>query len=175
MRRRLAIFSVIAATAALAMGGLGVVGAGADTNTGTIKIFDQTKNLPANEPKPNCEFTVEGLFFDAGEKVDVHIEGQGGPNVAGTGTFDETVTTDAEGAFSTSLITLPDGMYKANADDGEGGGDKNKVFTVGPCPPEVPVTPTQPTQPTQPTAPKAVTPPAAQAPSAVVAQPVFTG
>jgi hypothetical protein len=176
MRKRLAIFSVIGATmAALAVGGFGFLAtAGAQpSNEGTIKIFDGDKELPANDPKAGCDFTVRGIGFEANETdIVVTIEGQGGPNVAGSGSFAQTVNADANGDWSTSNIhNFPSGMYKANANDGEGGGDKNKVFRVE-CVPEVPTTEAPPVTTA---APKAVTPPAAQAPSAVVARPVFTG
>jgi hypothetical protein len=141
MRRMIGIFAVIAATmTALVVGGLGVIGAGAQTNHGTVKIFDGDKELPANDPKVCGPFTVQGLNFDAVEQVTVDIVGHGGPN-AGPGTFHGVFTTNQSGAFSSSPITLPEGMYKLDSEDGEGGGDKNKVFKVE-CPPEVP--PTQP-------------------------------
>ena len=40
MRRRLGIFSVVGMLTALAVGGFGVLGAGAQTNSGTVKTFD---------------------------------------------------------------------------------------------------------------------------------------
>jgi len=132
MRHKTGIVSVIAALAMATLSlGAGSVSAQTDpqTNTGTIKIFDGDKELPANDPKVCDAFTVQGLGFDATEDVRVTIVGQGGPE-AGTGSFDQTVVTDAEGSFATAPITLPGGMYLANADDGEGGGDKNKVFKV---------------------------------------------
>jgi hypothetical protein len=170
-RRRLGFFAVICGTLmALAVGGFGLVGAGAQTNTGTIKIFDATKDLPANEPKPNCPFLVVGENFDPNEEVTVDIEGQGGPN-SGPGEFHGVFTTDSSGFFQSSPITLPSGMYKANSEDGEGGGDKNKVFKVE-CPPEVPPTTAgPPTTAAAPPGPAAAPPGAAAAPAAPAARP----
>jgi hypothetical protein len=102
--------------------------AGAAGNSGTVKIFDGDKNLPANDPKVGCSFTVVGINFDAGEAVDVTIVGHGGE--AGAGTYTAVATTDGQGSFQTAAIGLTDGTYKLHADDGEGGGDKNKVFKV---------------------------------------------
>jgi hypothetical protein len=182
MRRRIGVLAVIgAACGALAVGGFGVLGAGAaPTNQGTIKIFDGDKELPANDPKADCGFTVRGIEFEANEQgIVVTIEGQGGENVAGTGSFAQTVNADANGDWSTSeIVNLPSGMYKANANDGEGGGDKNKVFRVE-CVPEVPTTQAPPetkppvtaAPPTTAAAPK-VTP---TAPAPVAAAPRVTG
>jgi hypothetical protein len=167
MRRRFGAFSVVGATlAALALGFgvLGVAGA-APSNQGTIKIFDGDKELPANDPKAGCDFTVRGIEFEANEQgIVVTIEGQGGPNVAGPGSFAQTVNADANGDWSTSNIhNFPEGMYKANANDGEGGGDKNKVFRVE-CAPVTP--PTQPPQTSPPGEEAAPPPPGAAAPPA---------
>ena len=124
----------------LAFSGAAVVGAGIDTNSGTVKIFDGDKELPANDPKVCGAFEVRGLGFDADEQdIAVDIVGQGGPN-AGTGSFSGSFDADANGDFSTGPISLSPGMYKLDSEDGEGGGDKNKVFKVE-CEP----TPTPPT------------------------------
>ncbi|HLM17845.1 MAG TPA: hypothetical protein VK549_08495, partial [Acidimicrobiia bacterium] len=84
-------------------------------------------------------------------------------------------------------ITLASGMYKANSEDGEGGGDKNKVFKVECAPVTTTTTPvtTPETKPpvttpeTKPpvTAPKVVpqAPAAPSGPSAVVVVPRLTG
>ena len=199
MRRRFAIFSVIGATlATLAVGSFGVLGAGAQQgNSGTVKIFDGDKELPANDPKVCGPFTVQGLNFDAGEQVTVDIVGHGGPN-SGPGEYHNVFTTNQNGAFSSSPINLPEGMYKLNSEDGEGGGDKNKVFkiecapvttttttttvpktTTTTVPKTTTTTPpeTKPKQPeAKPTPPEALTVvPPARAPSPVREAPVFTG
>jgi hypothetical protein len=108
----------------------------AQTNAGTVKLFDGDKELPANDPKVCGPFTVRGLNFEAGESVAISIVGHGGPN-AGPGSFNATVTVGGDGAFATAPITLAEGMYKLDSEDGEGGGDKNKVFKVE-CEPQNP-------------------------------------
>jgi hypothetical protein len=126
MRRRSLLVSI--AVLALLGGVLAGIGS-AGTNAGTVKIFDGDKELPANDPKVCGPFTVRGLNFDPGENVAIEIVGHGGPN-AGTGSFSATVLVLGDGTFTTGPISLPIGMYKLDSDDGEGGGDKNKVFKV---------------------------------------------
>jgi hypothetical protein len=174
-RTLIAPFAVVA----LLMGGLltSVGSVGAQNNAGTVKIFDGDKELPANDPKVCGPFTVQGLNFEAGESVDISIIGHGGPN-AGAGSFSATVTVAGDGTFATGPITLPVGMYKLDSEDGEGGGDKNKVFKVeceGVTPPGEPPTVTPPggEQLTPPAGAQAVQ--AAPAPTAVLAQPRTTG
>jgi hypothetical protein len=182
MRRRFGVFAVIvAALAALTVGGFSVfAGAGAQQpgNNGTIKIFDGDKELPANDPKAGCDFTVRGLNFDPGDLVDVHIDGQGGPNVAGPGVFDQAdILVLPDGSWSTvNIHDFPDGQYKVDADDGKPGGEKHKVFRVecGAIPLPTTTTAAAPTTAAPvTTAPKA--PAAPQAPVAVAAAPRVTG
>ena len=141
----------ITAVVALVVGATSVA---AQSNAGTVKIFDGDKELPANDPKVCGPFTVQGLGFEANETVDISIVGHGGPN-AGTGSFNATVTVASDGSFATAPITLSDGMYKLDSEDGEGGGDKNKVFKVECAVNPPPVNPPPPENPP----PNVVTPP----------------
>ena len=105
-----------------------------ETNSGSIKLFDGDKELPANDPKA-CTFQVAGLMFDANEQnIVITVVGEGGN--AGPGTYSETVSADAEGNFLSSTIALPNGSYLVTANDGEQEQSeaKYKVLTVE-CPP----------------------------------------
>lgn len=96
-----------------------------ETNSGSIKLFDGDKELPANDPKA-CTFEVAGLNFDANEQgIVITVEGQGGN--AGPGSHSETVDSDADGNFLSSQISLPDGSYSVTADDGEQPRSQDKV------------------------------------------------
>ena len=177
MRYRFALTTAL--LAAFLLTGIVVAGSGGAgvvrqaSNAGTVKIFDGDKELPANDPKVCGAFTVQGLNFDANEQVEISIVGQGGPNVGGSGSYNATVTTNAQGAFATAPITLTPGMYKLDSEDGEGGGDKNKVFKVE-CQASVTTLPTGTTQPNL--APQQQLQPGAQlAPQAVSVQPRLTG
>jgi len=133
---------VLVALVAAGVLGMVTLAGSAPSNAGTIKIFDGDKELPANDPKA-CNPEVRGLEFEANETgIVVTIEGQGGPNVGGPSTFTGTFDADALGDFTTGVITLEPGQYKANANDGEGGGDKNKVFRVECVTPPTTVPPT---------------------------------
>jgi len=108
-------------------------------NTGTVKIHDVgTPDDDRREEPKVCVFRIVGFGFPADADLVVSIAGQGGPNVAGTGSFGPTeVSVDSGGDFAIAGPTLPDGLYKLSVENTTApGGAKQKVFEVD-CPAEV--------------------------------------
>jgi hypothetical protein len=173
MRRRLAIFSVIGATlAALAVGGIGVLSASAQGgNEDNVTLCHATDSVT----NPYVVITIDQNGID-----NINT----GPNGHGTHTG-PLVTSEAEAqALKDQKIQWGDIIPAFNIGGVNFPGLNNTPAGLAILANECEfVTPTPPTQPPVTTvappvttaAPKAVTPPAAQAPSAVVARPVFTG
>ncbi len=86
-----------------------------------------------NEPHV-CTFHVHGLNFDAASTGTWSISGQGGGNVAGSGSSHGTWgPASASGEWRTSVMTLPSGHYELSVEQttpAAPGGEKHKVFWV---------------------------------------------
>ncbi|MFF9018018.1 LPXTG cell wall anchor domain-containing protein [Streptomyces sp. NPDC014870] len=106
-------------------------------DNGTVKIHDSKtgEELRKNEPKV-CSFYLDAFGFDAGQKVNWHIEAWAN-NEQDKGTTVKTgvITLDADGHERTEDMTLPNGQYKLFWNwEGEKGSAKHKVFKTD-CPP----------------------------------------
>ncbi|MFE5486211.1 LPXTG cell wall anchor domain-containing protein [Streptomyces sp. NPDC056527] len=106
-------------------------------DNGTVKIHDSKtgEELRKNEPKV-CSFYIDAFGFDAGQKVNWHIEAWAN-NEQDKGTTVKTglITLDADGHERTVDMTLPNGQYKLFWNfEGENGRAKHKVFKTD-CPP----------------------------------------
>ncbi|MFB7371334.1 LPXTG cell wall anchor domain-containing protein [Streptomyces sp. NPDC056222] len=106
-------------------------------DNGTVKIHDSKtgEELRKNEPKV-CSFYIDAFGFDAGQKVNWHIEAWAN-NEQDKGTTVKTglITLDADGHERTTDMTLPNGQYKLFWNfEGENGRAKHKVFKTD-CPP----------------------------------------
>jgi hypothetical protein len=157
-------------------------------NNGDVKIeITGVFGGNANHPKPGCTFEVQGFGFDANQSMSFTVEGQGGPNVAGTDTLGPfAVQSDSAGNFGpVGPFVLEPGMYKLDLSTNKPGGHKFKVFRVECAAPATTTTPplvptTKPVVPTT-TPARPVTPaPSNVAPSprpaaVVQAQPRTTG
>ncbi|MGX1504147.1 UNVERIFIED_CONTAM: LPXTG-motif cell wall-anchored protein [Streptomyces graminofaciens] len=117
-------------------------------DNGTVKIHDATtgEELRKNEPKV-CTFYLDAFGFDAGQKVDWHIEAWAANDLdKGTSVKAGSITLDADGHERTEDLALPDGQYKLFWNfEGEHGSAKHKVFKTdcegeGPAPSATPST-----------------------------------
>jgi hypothetical protein len=103
-------------------------------NNGDIKIHDagtaQADNR--NEPKV-CRFYIDGFNFDAQASGKWWINGQGQTD-GHTWAHGSWGPADGKGNWRTGVMTLPDGHYKASAEqlmpNDPPGGAKTKVFKV---------------------------------------------
>ncbi|MER7518999.1 LPXTG cell wall anchor domain-containing protein [Streptomyces sp. NPDC126499] len=106
-------------------------------DNGTVKIHDSKtgEELKHNEPKV-CSFYVDAFGFDAGQKVQWHIEAWANNEQEKGDTVKEgTLVLDADGHERTADMTLPNGQYKLFWNfEGENGRAKQKVFKTD-CPP----------------------------------------
>ncbi|GGU14058.1 LPXTG cell wall anchor domain-containing protein [Streptomyces lateritius] len=106
-------------------------------DNGTVKIHDSKtgEELRKNEPKV-CNFYLDAFGFDAGQKVDWHIEAWAkNDQDKGTTVKSGLLTLDADGHERTEDMTLPNGQYKLFWNfEGENGKAKHKVFKTD-CPP----------------------------------------
>ncbi|MGW2018210.1 LPXTG cell wall anchor domain-containing protein [Streptomyces sp. NPDC001927] len=113
-------------------------------DNGTVKIHDSKtgEELRKNEPKV-CTFYVDAFGFDAGQKVNWHIEAwANNEQDKGTTVKSGLITLDADGHERTEDMTLPNGQYKLFWNfEGENGRAKHKVFKTD-CPPAETETPT---------------------------------
>jgi LPXTG-motif cell wall-anchored protein len=100
-------------------------------DNGTVKIHDSKtgEELRKNEPKV-CTFYIDAFGFDAGQKVDWHIEAWANNDQdKGTTVKSGLITLDADGHERTEDMTLPNGQYKLFWNwEGENGRAKHKVF-----------------------------------------------
>ncbi|MFD7320791.1 LPXTG cell wall anchor domain-containing protein [Streptomyces sp. NPDC059875] len=112
-------------------------------DNGTVKIHDSKtgEELRKNEPKV-CSFYVDAFGFDAGQKVNWHIEAWANNDQdKGTTVKSGVITLDADGHERTEDMTLPDGQYKLFWNwEGENGRAKHKVFKSKCKPAETPST-----------------------------------
>jgi hypothetical protein len=165
MKRRLAIFSVIGATlAALAVGGIGVLSASAQNgNEPQVTLCHATGAVN----NPYVSITVDqSAVFNNGIV----------PNGHGTHTgpiFPDMAQGPGNSTFWGDIIPAFGNYPGLNVPAGQAILDNDCEIPGPPTTQGPPVTTAAP--PVTTAAPKAVTPPAAQAPSAVVARPVFTG
>ncbi|MFD0144562.1 MULTISPECIES: LPXTG cell wall anchor domain-containing protein [unclassified Streptomyces] len=110
---------------------------GTHGDNGTVKIHDAKtgEELRKNEPKV-CTFYLDAFGFDAGQKVDWHIEAWANNDQdKGTTVKSGLITLDADGHERTEDMTLPNGQYKLFWNwQGENGKAKHKVFKTD-CPP----------------------------------------
>ncbi|MFJ3586377.1 LPXTG cell wall anchor domain-containing protein [Streptomyces sp. NPDC090127] len=106
-------------------------------DNGTVKIHDAKtgEELRKNEPKV-CTFYLDAFGFDAGQKVNWHIEAWAANDLEkGTTVKTGLITLDADGHERTEDMTLPNGQYKLFWNwEGEKGAAKHKVFKTD-CPP----------------------------------------
>ncbi|MFG2870820.1 LPXTG cell wall anchor domain-containing protein [Streptomyces sp. NPDC048338] len=106
-------------------------------DNGTVKIHDSKTNeeIKANQPKV-CSFYLDAFGFDAGQKVDWHIEAwANNEKEKGETVKSGLITLDADGHERTADMTLPNGQYKLFWNfEGENGKAKHKVFKTD-CPP----------------------------------------
>ncbi|QIJ63167.1 LPXTG cell wall anchor domain-containing protein [Streptomyces sp. JB150] len=100
-------------------------------DNGTVKIHDAAtgEELRKNEPHV-CTFYLDAFGFDAGQKVDWHIEAWAPTaDVKGETVKSGSLTLDADGHERTADMTLPDGHYKLFwTFEGKHGAPKHKVF-----------------------------------------------
>jgi hypothetical protein len=169
MRRRLAIFSVIGATlAALAVGGIGVLSASAQAEK--VDICHRTDS--ATNPYVAISVDISSVDGDTGNDQGQgdHFAEHKGPLASSEAVAQNLKDNGIEWGDIIPPVAGHQGLnWPAGQDILE-----NDCNFVTPTPPtQPPVTTVAP--PVTTAAPKAVTPPAAQAPSAVVARPVFTG
>ncbi|MFI8291781.1 LPXTG cell wall anchor domain-containing protein [Streptomyces sp. ms191] len=106
-------------------------------DNGTVKIHDSKtgEEIKANQPKV-CSFYLDAFGFDAGQKVDWHIEAwANNEKEKGETVKSGLITLDADGHERTEDMTLPNGQYKLFWNfEGENGKAKHKVFKTD-CPP----------------------------------------
>ncbi|MEU6879290.1 LPXTG cell wall anchor domain-containing protein [Streptomyces sp. NPDC046712] len=114
---------------------------GTNGDNGTVKIHDSKtgEELRKNEPKV-CSFYLDAFGFDAGQKVNWHIEAWANNDQdKGTTVKSGLITLDADGHERTEDMTLPDGQYKLFWNwEGENGRAKHKVFKSKCKPSETP-------------------------------------
>ncbi|GAA2797308.1 LPXTG cell wall anchor domain-containing protein [Streptomyces showdoensis] len=107
-------------------------------DNGTVKIHDSKtdEELKQNEPKV-CSFYLDAFGFDAGQKVQWHIEAWANNDQdKGTTVKDGTIVLDGDGHERTADMTLPNGQYKLFWNfEGENGRAKHKVFKTD-CEPD---------------------------------------
>ncbi len=100
-------------------------------DNGTVKIHDARTGAELRKNEPHvCTFYLDAFGFDAGQRVDWHIEAWAPTaGVKGETVKSGALTLDGEGHGRTQDLSLPDGHYKLFWNfDGEHGKAKHKVF-----------------------------------------------
>jgi hypothetical protein len=103
---------------------------GARANPGTVAIVGVPPASAGNHVEV-CEFRIVGSGFPSGSAVFIDIAGFGRPSSAGPASFSSTLSADADGEFSISGPSLPDGSYRLTVENVDTSGRaKVKNFRV---------------------------------------------